>query len=214
MVYDRNSDGRLAKEEMAVRYARRRTADEQRRQEESAGKQQAEANRLLSFYKALDRNKNNIIEPSEYAKSEHRSTIERRIREAGMDPSKPLDLNKFMSKRLTNAGIKSSQARKLTKDIGPAKRTSKSRDRGKSSRKSGSRSDRAKTVRDPYPSDIPDWFRERDANRDGQVAMTEYSSDWTEARMTAFKSLDQNSDGIITPTECLASPSEDSDRGR
>jgi hypothetical protein len=63
------------------------------------------------------------------------------------------------------------------------------------------------------PSDIPSWFRERETNREGQVTMTEYSSDWTDARMTAFQSLDQNSDGIITPTECLASPSEDSDRG-
>jgi Ca2+-binding EF-hand superfamily protein len=59
------------------------------------------------------------------------------------------------------------------------------------------------------PEGLPDWFKEKDANRDGQVAMAEYSTDWStaeraQANVTEFSRYDLNRDGVITPDECLA----------
>ena len=95
LMYDRNFDDRLSRDEMAVRYAYQRT--------------RGETDRLMSFYTALDRNRNRILEPAEFATHRSRSDIERRIREAGFDPARPIPLNAFMSKRLDKAGVKSDQ---------------------------------------------------------------------------------------------------------
>jgi Ca2+-binding EF-hand superfamily protein len=50
---------------------------------------------------------------------------------------------------------------------------------------------------------LPSWFKEKDVNTDGQVAMAEFSSDWTNSRVREFRSWDLNDDGLITPGECL-----------
>jgi len=67
---------------------------------------------------------------------------------------------------------------------------------------------RFRTVEERLPSGLPDWFRERDANHDGQIMMYEYASDWTDELVMEFNRLDVNRDGIVTPQECLA-PSTD-----
>jgi len=54
------------------------------------------------------------------------------------------------------------------------------------------------------PEGLPGWFNLRDADRDGQVAMAEYASSWTDAKAAEFQSFDLNGDGIITPKECQA----------
>lgn len=48
---------------------------------------------------------------------------------------------------------------------------------------------------------VPAWFYELDANRDRQVAMAEFTTDWTEARLAEFDSLDLNGDGLLTENE-------------
>ncbi|HID78151.1 MAG TPA: EF-hand domain-containing protein [Planctomycetaceae bacterium] len=58
------------------------------------------------------------------------------------------------------------------------------------------------------PEGLPDWFIERDANKDGQVAMAEYASFWSESKAGEFARLDVNGDGIITPQECLDAMNE------
>ena len=45
---------------------------------------------------------------------------------------------------------------------------------------------------------IPSWFYELDADRDGQVSMTEYISDWTDENVAQFLDLDLNQDGLLT----------------
>jgi hypothetical protein len=50
---------------------------------------------------------------------------------------------------------------------------------------------------------LPPWFAEKDSNEDGQVAMAEFYSDWTDSRVREFRSWDLNDDGLITPVECL-----------
>ena len=56
---------------------------------------------------------------------------------------------------------------------------------------------------DDLPPDLPEWFRQRDANADTQITMAEFSHEWTEERVAEFEKYDLNQDGIITPEECL-----------
>lgn len=54
---------------------------------------------------------------------------------------------------------------------------------------------------------LPGWFFELDADRDGQVAMHEFSEEWSLAKREEFLSLDLNGDGLLTDTEVLRSAS-------
>jgi len=53
------------------------------------------------------------------------------------------------------------------------------------------------------PDGLPDWFAELDSNEDGQVAMCEYATLWSDAKALEFEFYDLNNDGLITPMECL-----------
>ena len=65
---------------------------------------------------------------------------------------------------------------------------------------------RVPTPTELLPAGLPDWFAQKDANADGQVAMAEYESprSWTAAAVAEFMRFDLNNDGFITPTECLS----------
>ena len=54
---------------------------------------------------------------------------------------------------------------------------------------------------------LPGWFYELDTNRDGQVSMPEFESDWTPERFEEFDALDRNGDGLLTATEVVKSKS-------
>jgi Ca2+-binding EF-hand superfamily protein len=51
---------------------------------------------------------------------------------------------------------------------------------------------------------LPEWFVSSDANRDGQVMMHEFASNWDEATIKEFARFDMNNDGTITTLETLA----------
>jgi hypothetical protein len=53
------------------------------------------------------------------------------------------------------------------------------------------------------PKGLPDWFRTKDANGDGQISMAEFAAEWTPAAEAEFLRYDLNGDGFITPDECL-----------
>jgi len=59
------------------------------------------------------------------------------------------------------------------------------------------------TPAERLPKGLPDWFARNDANGDGQVAMAEFSSSWSDAKVSEFDRFDLNRDGLITPRECL-----------
>ncbi len=48
---------------------------------------------------------------------------------------------------------------------------------------------------------LPDWFFERDANKDNQVSMSEFTEEWSEELLSQFVSMDNNQDGMITASE-------------
>jgi len=53
------------------------------------------------------------------------------------------------------------------------------------------------------PDGLPEWFTDRDADADGQVAMVEWTTDWSHSKVSDFDAWDMNSDGMITPAECI-----------
>ena len=52
---------------------------------------------------------------------------------------------------------------------------------------------------------LPAWFYEADANRDGQVAVSEFTDEWTDEKFAQFKQLDADGDGLLTTAEVAAS---------
>lgn len=86
-----------------------------------------------------------------------------------------------------------------------AKKDSKERSGGSDSKRDDShRSYRFSTPLDRIPEEALSWITSRDKNGDGQVAMYEYSSTWTDSRVREFSRYDGNLDGVITPEEYLA----------
>ena len=65
------------------------------------------------------------------------------------------------------------------------------------------RSYRQKSPAERLPKGLPDWFARNDADGDGQVVMSEYSTSWSESKVAEFAKYDLDSDGVITPRECL-----------
>ncbi|MCL2744558.1 MAG: hypothetical protein FWE67_11970 [Planctomycetaceae bacterium] len=62
---------------------------------------------------------------------------------------------------------------------------------------------KSSTPYDRLPPGMPDWFIERDKNRDGQLTMVEWANGqpWTEAMADEFLFLDKNNDGLVTVAE-------------
>lgn len=50
---------------------------------------------------------------------------------------------------------------------------------------------------------LPEAFTSRDRNKDGQLSMKEFTSDWTEEKLAEFLRFDTNTDGVISSKECL-----------
>ncbi len=64
-------------------------------------------------------------------------------------------------------------------------------------------SGRFRTARERLPDGLPDWFRQKDLNGDGQITMAEFSREWTPEIAAEFERFDLNHNGIITAAECL-----------
>ncbi len=59
------------------------------------------------------------------------------------------------------------------------------------------------TAAELLPAGLPDWFRTRDANGDGQIAMAEYAQDWNDAKVRDYRKWDLDDNGVIVPAEAL-----------
>lgn len=141
-----------------------------------------ETHKLMSFYLPLDTNRNGKLEPEEYVDSRYRSTIERRIRDAGFDPGRPVELNAFMSRRLGPQAGDSRTLRVLVDQYAPKSMTSAMKHAAN---------------RQPVTLDLPDDLVPFDRDNDGQLGLYE----WPRSELTDFEWLDRNKDGFITPRE-------------
>jgi len=57
--------------------------------------------------------------------------------------------------------------------------------------------------RSRLPAGLPEWFLRRDTNGDGQVSLSEFAPNPTQADLGEFARYDKNGDGFITARECL-----------
>ncbi len=73
------------------------------------------------------------------------------------------------------------------------------RDRGDSSSKSAASKEKKPKPR--VTKELPDEYRDRDQNSDGQIGLYE----WDRKAFAQFYELDRNSDGFLTPAELIAS---------
>lgn len=69
---------------------------------------------------------------------------------------------------------------------------------------SGKNSKKEKKPKPRVTKDLPDEYRDKDKNGDGQIALHE----WERSAFAKFFELDRNGDGFITPTELLPSPTK------
>lgn len=51
------------------------------------------------------------------------------------------------------------------------------------------------------PEGVPRFFTDRDLNTDGQISMSEYTSEWKDSLIAEFYGWDRNRDGVITASE-------------
>ncbi len=72
---------------------------------------------------------------------------------------------------------------------------------------------RFKTAIERLPEGLPSWFSQNDLDADGQVAMSEFSSSWTDRTLADFRQFDLNLDGFVTPAECLQAAEDGAVRG-
>ena len=75
----------------------------------------------------------------------------------------------------------------------------------------GRKSYRFLTPAERLPKDVPSWFTSTDANGDGQIAMAEYTTSWSESKVAEFTRYDANGDGYITVQECLKAEGKSSE---
>jgi Ca2+-binding EF-hand superfamily protein len=137
LQFDRNGDKKLSTQELAVRYAKRRIAEEVEKMNKQNGSSTARNDRSRS--------------------GDDRSRDSGNEKDAAVNPW-------------------SNQASYKT-----APRT------GEASKSQG----------------VPEWFISSDSNRDGQVMMHEFASNWDEATLNEFGRFDANGDGVITTFETL-----------
>jgi Ca2+-binding EF-hand superfamily protein len=164
-----------------------------------------------SLIRQFDKNKNGMLEKDEFSemKSEHRA--------ADMNSDGVITLDELTAKLQSySSGSSSSSGGSSSSSYGS--RNGSSSSSGGTERRSwfGSKTGssttkptdkkgyRLSTPTEKLPKGLPEWFLRNDADADGQIAMVEYASTWTDQMAADFLKYDLNSDGYITPEECLA----------
>ncbi len=146
-----------------------------------------------SMFARYDRNRNGVLERDEWG--------EMRVAQ-GADRN---DDGKITKEELT-ARLAEYSGRRSRGEDGDSSGPGSSSDSESSDSNGRSRSYRFSTATERLVAGLPDWFARCDANGDGQVAMAERYSDWTESRAREFLSYDRNGDGLITQREALDGP--------
>lgn len=178
LTYDRNHDGKLTLSELAVRYARRRVAEEANRSTQTASR-------------------TNDSQTSRGGGGDRGSFGRGGF--GGGFPGGGEDPRSFFSRRDGGDGGESPDRRSTASSSSPQVDSRKSY--------------KVKTVTERLPKGLPDWFARSDANADGQIAMAEFSTSWSDSVLKDFGQFDMNKDGIITPSEALSAVNNGAVRG-
>ena len=169
-----------------------------------------------SLIKQHDQNKNGVLEKDEWRdlKSEHRAA------DANSDGVITVDELALKLQAYSSGSSSSSSANSYSSKSGSSTSSSDSQKRSwggwgsksnSSTTKPTEKKDyRFQTATDRLPKGLPDWFLRSDVDADGQVAMVEYSTSWSDSTAAEFQKYDLDGDGFITPEEVLASQSSTS----
>ena len=149
----------------------------------------------------LDRNRDGVLDPSELDR------VPPPVREAmdrmDVDDSRPISREDFMQ---LSRQIQEEMQR--GPDGGPSNErdstNTRSSDRGRRESSSRGRSSPSGTT-SPQPRprvtvDMPESYRERDKDHDGQIGLYE----WERGAFAEFRRMDQNGDGFLTPRELVS----------
>ena len=217
---------RRLREEERRRDEGKRREEERRRKEsrESRGGDNSRTSRIVQFtFDRYDRNKNGRLDRDEWG-SMRSNPAEADANKNGSITRE--EYTRWMEKRMSSSpwGSRSrwssDSSRSDSSRRGFARRDSGRRDSGRRDsgrRDSGSSSEKRDsggsferrsysyaTPHDRLPRGIEQWFIDADADRDGQVAMSEFATSFDSAIIENFRKFDRNGDGLITPAECLA----------
>jgi Ca2+-binding EF-hand superfamily protein len=208
---DTNKDGRLSKPELCERIAKRfgltggpgssSSSSSSSRGGDSRGGDSrgssSDSNQFRRYAEGLlrqhDENRNGTLEKDELSrlKSEHRSA------DANNDGVITVDelavkLQAFSSNSSSSGG-----------DSSDRRSSWGSRGSSSPSTSTANKGYRLTSPLERLPKGLPDWFLRNDADSDGQVAMHEYSTSWSDTTAAEFQKYDLNGDGIITAQEVL-----------
>lgn len=145
----------------------------------------------------FDRNGDGTIEPNELDERT-RQFAGRFLERLGVDPDKPIRIDELAKridaereKRASGGDPRKQNASKVPERLGYKVEGAKQSE-GRRSFRSPSQS---------LPEKMPKWWGDRDKNKDGQVAMSEFLTARSQSAAKSFRSYDLNHDGIITAQE-------------
>jgi len=242
-AYDRNHDGKLSPSEMAVRYARRRVAREGSSSTASSGRSSSSSSgrtssrsssssggtdaRLAGMISGLmrryDRDGNGVLSKEEAGSSSILSGADLnkdgKITQDELSKAVASRFGGGGDRRGGDSGGRSSFFSRRESSNGSSS-SGRGGSRGGTTRSGGTTtienerlSYRFKTAIERLPEGLPPWFSQNDSNADGQVAMAEFSTSWSDGTLADFRQFDLNLDGIVTSAECLQATDNGAVRG-
>ncbi len=208
---DKNRDGRLSREDLAGRMARRWGFGEKRqegsrddRDDRDRDRDRGDRGRDDRRRDEGDRDRGGNDEERKY-----RSYAEGVIRSYDKNRDKFLTHDEWQESKIDIRSADRNRDNRVDAEELATHLMQVNRRRAESSRSSngggeqGGGSTRFDTAHERLPKGTPSWFVEKDANADGQVAMAEYSTTWNDSTVQEFAKYDGNDDGIITPVEAI-----------
>lgn len=230
--YDRNGDGKLTVDEMALRYANRRKNDEEEKKgggkkegpkfftgsSSSSASQEVDprVQRMVDYTLGrYDSNKNGVLDKSEWGSMRQNPSAADRNRDGRVDKRELAAWVGQMYGGSRNSSSSSSSGGRSFYSGGSSNRGGgSSKDEEEETRKSYRVAPIAERLKeDGIADDLPGWFLDNDKNGDAQIAMNEFSSDWSEKVLEDFFQFDANRDGLITISEATAAHSEGKVKG-
>jgi len=220
---DRNRDGKLTLTELALRYAIRRDAREGGSNNArnpagnrgpggaSGGNDNRTADRMGQMFGRFDRNGNGVLEGDELAMLGPDA--------AGYDANRDgrisrEELTEGLAARFGGRGRRGDAEggdrgqwypRREGDDQNPSDESDGGPTRSAAAAASTRKSYRSRSAAERLAEleGLPEWFARTDADGDGQIKMSEYSTSWTDQVVADFSQFDLNRDGIVTASECV-----------
>lgn len=159
---------------------------------------EAEAVRTLARY---DKNKNGKIDRDEISQGRWSDdpTVYDQNGDGGLS-KRELSI-RYARRRLAKEEERNSESRNRDRDR--ERRNIREKERESKKENEDEETYRFLTAHERLPKGIPDWFRQKDVDLDGQVEMSEYESNWTDEVVQRFTSIDVDNNGTLSPTEVL-----------